>query len=262
MLRHTGVFTHWTRFRRVLSRCNDLVYAEIARRRQKPESRTNDVMDLLLHAEGEPLTDQEIRDQVITLLIAGHETTATAVSWAIERLIRHPNALAAATQEALGGSGTNYAEAVLHETMRLRPTIAFFGRVTRTTFRLGPYDIPPNTLLIPDIRGIHRNSTLYEEPNQFRPERFLGKRPGTYDLIPFGAGAHRCLGDRLALFQGTIFLQTFLRELVLRPVDARGERIKRKAIVYTPGQGATVLAQRRSAEGVRTPANVTAPSPT
>jgi cytochrome P450 len=249
MLRHTGAFTHWPRFRRVLSTCNELVYAEISRRRKDPDHRKSDVMDLLLNADGEPLTDQEIRDQIITLLVAGHETTATAVSWAIERLIRHPQALAAATAEALDESaGTKYAEAVVHETLRLRPTIAFFGRVTRTTFRLGAYDIPPNTLLVPDIRGIHKSSTLYEAPDKFRPERFLEKRPGTYDLIPFGAGAHRCLGDRLAIFQSTIFLQTFLRELVLRPVDPRGERVKRKAIVYTPSHGATVYAQRRTAK--------------
>jgi cytochrome P450 len=248
MLRHAGAFRYWRRFQRALAECNRLVYGEIARRRQS--QRKNDVLDLLLHADGEPLTDQEVRDQIVTLLVAGHETTATAVSWAFERLIRHPQALAAATEEALDESaGSKYAEAVMHETMRVRPIIAFFGRVTRTTFQLGPYAIPPNTLLVPDIRGIHRNSSLYEQPNQFRPERFLAKGPGAYDLIPFGAGAHKCLGDRLALFQSKIVLQTFLRELVLRPVELRGERAKRKAIVVAPSRGATVLVQRRTVQG-------------
>lgn len=244
-LRRTGVFTRWSRFRRVLSECNGLVYGAIAERRKRPDARQSDVLDLLLHAEGEPLTDQEIRDQLVTLLIAGHETTATALSWAIERLIRHPQALAAATEEALVSTGAKYAEAVMHETMRVRPIIAFFGRVTRTTFQLGSYEIPPKTLLVPDIRGIHESSTLYDAPEQFRPERFLGKRPGTYDLIPFGAGSHRCLGDRLALFQSTIFLQTFLRELVLAPADPRDERLRQKAIIYTPSRGATISARRR-----------------
>jgi cytochrome P450 len=246
MLRHAGAFAAWTRFRRVLAHCNELVYGEIRHRRRNPSVRKNDVLDLLLHADGDPLTDQEVRDQVITLLIAGHETTATAVSWAIERLVRHPQALSAATKEALEGSGSNYALSVMHETLRVRPTIAFFGRVTRTTFQLGPYEIPSKTLVVPDVRGIHEASTLYEDPTSFRPERFLEKKPGTYDLIPFGAGSHRCLGDRLALFQSTIFLQTFLRELDLRPVDPRDERVRRKAIVYTPSRGATVYARPRA----------------
>lgn len=246
VFRRTGVFTHWPKFRKVLAECNALLYGEIARRRANPHEDSGDIMDLLLRAEDGALTDQEVRDQVMTLLVAGHETTATAVSWAIERLIRHPDALAAATREALDPSaGKSYAEAVMHETMRVRPPIAFFGRVTRTSFQVGPYEVPPKTLLIPYIRGIHKSMTLYEEPEKFRPERFVDKKPGTYETFAFGAGTHKCLGDRLALFQSTIFLQTFLRELVLTPVETRGERIKRKTIVYTPGRGATVCAQRR-----------------
>jgi cytochrome P450 len=246
VLRHTGAFKYWRRFHRVRGECNRLVYEEIARRRRNLEQRSHDLLDSLLHVDGEPLTDQEIRDQIITMLIAGHETSATALSWAIERLIRHPSALERATAEALAPSGgTDYAEAVMHETMRVRPTIAFYGRVTRQPFRLGRFELAPNTLIMPHLRGIHRNPSVYEAPDEFRPERFIEKKFGAYQFVPFGGGVHKCLGDRLALFQTTLILQTFLRELVLSPANVRGEPTRRKAIVYTPGHGATVIAHRR-----------------
>lgn len=249
LLRFTGAIKYWPRWQRAMTECNRLVYGEIARRRAmlaRSETRSNDVLDVLLHAEGEPLSDQQIRDQIITILVAAHETSATALCWAIERLVRHPRALAKATAEAVEGTGMQYTEAVMNETLRLRPAIAFFGRLTRKPFRLGQYDIAPNTLIMPHLRGIHRNASLYPNPDEFRPERFLERKYTAFEFVPFGAGLHKCLGDRLAMFQTTIFLQSFLRELVLEPVTQRGEPMRRKTIVYTPGFGTVVKAQRRT----------------
>lgn len=246
LLRHVGGLRAWPRMNRVLAACNRLVYREIERRRTDRHSGHGDLLDVLLHAEGEPLSDKELRDQLFTILLAGHETSATATSWAIERLLRHPAALAATTQEALAGTTTAYAEAVINETLRLRPPVFVIGRITRTGYRLGDYALAPNTLILPYLRGIHENPALYHNPRQFQPERFLNTRPGTYTMLAFGGGAHRCLGDRLAIFTATTFLHTILREVELAPVDPADEHITRKAIIYTPSDGTLVRATPRT----------------
>jgi cytochrome P450 family 135 len=233
------------RLAQVLEECEALIYAEIARRRAEPDGERHDLLDLLMQAEGEPLTDLELRDQVMTMLIAGHETSATAVSWAIERLLRHPEALARAIEEARSGDGDAYAEAVVLEALRLRPPIAVVGRVTRQTFQLGEWVLPPGTLVSPYIRGIHESAALYDDPKAFRPERFLDATPPPFTLVPFGGGLHRCLGDRLAVFQSKLFLQTYLREVDLEAASRTDERIKRKAIAYVPGDGTRVRVRGR-----------------
>jgi cytochrome P450 family 135 len=247
LFRRAGVSTAlWPRFKRTLDGSNRLVYDEIARRRANPHYRNNDLLDVLMHADGEPLTDQDLRDQLFTMIIAGHETSATVVCWAIERLIRHPDALAAATAEALAPSGgTHYVEAVIQETLRLRTPIPTMGRVTRTDFRLGDFAIPPKTLLVPHIRRIHERLPLCSQPEEFSPERFLENSSKAHDIIAFGGGAHRCLGDRLTLLQATIFLQTLLRQLILEPVDPSDEPAEFKFIINVPRNDTAVIAQRR-----------------
>jgi cytochrome P450 family 135 len=242
----------WKRMQHVLGECETLIYDEIVRRRATPDQERHDLLALLMQAEGEPLTDVELRDQVMTMLIAGHETSATAVSWAIERLLRHPEALARATEEARSGDSDAYAEAVVLEALRLRPPIAVVGRVTRGTFQLGEWELPPGTLVSPFIRGIHESAALYDDPKAFRPERFLDATPPPYTLVPFGGGLHRCLGDRLAVFQSKLFLQTYLQEADLEPASRSDEKIKRKAIAYVPGDGARVRVRRHVGADART----------
>lgn len=242
MLRRLGALRTWKRFHRVLSHCNGLVFDEIARRRGQVGRYHSDLLDLLMHAEGEPLTDNELRDQIFTILIAGHETSATTASWAIERLMRNPQAMAAAVDEARGGDEQTYLEAVVHETLRLRPPVAVVGRVTRAPLTLGQYRFPPNVLIAPIIRAIHRAPQVHDDPDHFNPDRFLHTPPDTYTVIPFGGGPHRCLGDRLAIFQTKLVLQTILRTVDLAAVDLGDEKVKRKAIAYVPGNGALVRA--------------------
>jgi cytochrome P450 family 135 len=245
LLRSFGAIRWWPRFQRELNRCNQLVFDEIARRRSHPEQEHNDVVDLLLLADGEPVSDDEIRDQVFAIMIGGYDPPATLASWAIERLVRHPQALAAATAEARSSDGqTMYLNAVALETLRLRPPFMFIVRLIRRPLTLGEYHFPEGTAVMSVIPSVHRRPDLYDDPQSFRPERFLHERPTTYGHIPFGGGEHRCLGDRLAIFEVTHILAAVLRSVDLAAVDPRDEPVRLEAGVHTPGHGAIVRATR------------------
>jgi cytochrome P450 len=244
-LRPVGAMRLWPRFQRELHRCNRLVFDEIARRRRHPEVEHNDVVDLLMRAEGEPLSDKEIRDQVVGIMLGGYDPPATAASWAIERLVRTPHALAAATAEARGSDEqTTYLNAVVQESLRLRPPFMFLARLTRQPLTLGEHHFPAGTLILPVIQSVHRYPDLYDDPESFRPERFLQQRPSTYGHVPFGGGEHRCLGDRLATFEVIHILATVLRSVDLAAVDPRDEPVHLESGVQIPGNGATVRASR------------------
>ncbi|OBB91725.1 cytochrome P450 [Mycobacterium sp. 852002-40037_SCH5390672] len=243
-LRSVGGLRLWPRFQRELHRCDELVYDEIARRRRHPELEHHDVVDSLLRANGEALSDKEIRDQVVGIMIGGYDPPATLVSWAIERLVRTPHALAAATAEARGGNDElTYLNAVVQESLRLRPPFMFVTRFVPRPLSLAGHYFPAGTTIMVVIQSVHRHPDLYGDPKSFRPERFLQQRPSTYELIPFGGGEHRCLGDRLAIFEATLILATVLRSLDLATVDRRDEPI-RLEVGLVPGKGATVRATR------------------
>lgn len=235
LVRHLGALDRWPLFRRTLDRCDRQVREEIARRRRDPQPH-HDLLQLLLDAEGEPLGDDEIRDQVFTLLIAGHETTATTISWAVERLLRHPEARDRLVTEARTGTDDAFARAVVSETLRIRPPVFVFARVTRTAYQLGAHTVPPNTLVVPYVRSLHEHEELYDDGRAFRPERFLEAPPGSYTFLAFGGGAHRCLGDRLAVFESSLFLHALFRELDIEPHPAAAEGVRRKAVTYIPGR--------------------------
>jgi cytochrome P450 len=202
------------------------------------------VVDLLMRAE-EPLSDKEIRDQVVGIMLGGYDPPATAASWAIERLVRTPHALAAATAEARGSDEqTTYLNAVVQETLRLRPPFMFLARLIRQPLTLGEHHFPAGTLILPVIQSVHRYPDLYDDPESFRPERFLQQRPSTYGHVPFGGGEHRCLGDRLATFEVIHILATVLRSVDLAAVDPRDEPVHLESGVQIPGNGATVRASR------------------
>jgi cytochrome P450 family 135 len=244
-LRSVGAIRLWPRYQRQLHRCNQLVFDEISRRRSHPEDEHNDVVDLLLRAGGEAVSDKEIRDQVFAIMIGGYDPPATLASWAIERLVHTPHALAAATAEARGSDGqTTYLNAVVLETLRLRPPFMFIARLIRQPLTLGEHHFPAGTAVMSVIPSVHRLPHLYDDPDCFRPERFLHQRPTTYGHIPFGGGEHRCLGDRLAVFEVTHILAATLRSVDLAAVDPRDEPVRLESGVHTPGHGGTVRATR------------------
>jgi cytochrome P450 family 135 len=170
-------------FQRLHDRVDELIYAEIAdRRRAFDLEQREDILSMLLaarHEDGSPMTDREIRDELLTLLVAGHETTATALSWAMERLIRHPDKLARLTEEVQAGD-KEYLEAVVTETLRLRPVISLVARHLRQPVEIGGWELPAGVTVAPSIYLVHRRPDVYPNPERFEPERFTGASPGTY----------------------------------------------------------------------------------
>jgi cytochrome P450 len=243
-LRSMGALRFWPRYRRELLRCERLLYDEITRRRSHPDRTYDDVVDLLLRAEGEPVSDKDIRDQVFAIMIGGYDPPAALGSWVFERLLRHPQALAAATAEARDGGGrTTYIDAVVHETLRVRPPFMFVARLIREPITLGEHHFPAGTMLMVVMSAVHRMPQLYENPESFEPERFLRQRPTFYGHIPFGGGEHRCLGDRVAIFQVTHAVATVLRLVDLEPVEFDDEAIRLEAGVHVPGRHGLVRAR-------------------
>ncbi len=227
---------------------DELVYAEIARRRAEPDlQERSDVFSLLLLAEDEEagrLSDREVRDELLTLLLAGHETTATGLAWTFDLLLHTPAVLARAAD-----GDDEYLDAVVKEALRIRPVIPAVGRVVRgEPFRLGGYEIPPGIEINPSIRVIHRRADLYPQPFEFRPERFLGPdAPDTYTWIPFGGGTRRCLGASFALMEMRIVLRRVLERAVLRAADPKLEQISFRGITLAPQNGVRVVLERATA---------------
>ena len=163
------------------------------------------------------MTDRELRDQLVTMLLAGHETTATAIAWAVERLTRNPDVMRTLVAR-LDEGDTTYLDAVIKETLRSRPVVAQLGRVTTEEVVIDGWTIPPRTMLIVPMAVIHQDPELYPEPNAFRPERFTGDTgPGRYSWLPFGGGTRRCPGASLALLEMRVILSTILRNVELEP---------------------------------------------
>jgi cytochrome P450 len=209
--------------------------------------------------DGEPLTDEELRDELVTLLLAGHETTATSVAWAIERLVRHPEKLARLVAEIDAGAeqgGERYANAVVNETLRVRPVVPVVARVLTQEFQLAGYRLPAGTRVMPSIYLTNRNPRVYDRPEEFRPERFLDSAPDTFAWIPFGGGIRRCIGASFAQLEMKLMLRTMLSELEPSLPDGRwpslgrssrggGEWIRRRAITLVPARGARVVWHKR-----------------
>jgi cytochrome P450 len=245
--RSIGGLSTWRSFNRARSKFDDLLYQEIARRRDSSGD-SDSLLSLLLQAsssDGAPLDDQTLRDQLMTLIVGGHETPASALAWMFERLVRHPAALQRATAEALEGDREDYAECVIQETLRLRPPLSFVARRVKTPFRLGDFVLPPGTLVIPYFLLIHRRADLYPDPLSFRPSRFSDNAPPAYGWVPFGGGAHACLGGHFAYMEIKAILQTVLRRAILAPATERDEPIVRKTVTYVPKHGARVTLQAR-----------------
>jgi cytochrome P450 len=233
--------------RAVLQPVDDALLGEIAKRRQADDlDEREDILSLLLSArdaDGEGLSDRELRDELLTLLLAGHETTATALGWAFERLLRHPDALDRATEDARTGDGS-YLDAVGKEILRMRPVLPIVVRRLREPVTIGGHDLPAGVDVAPCIYLVHHREDLYPEPDAFRPERFLGVKPGTYTWLPFGGGVRRCIGAAFAQFEMTVVLGAVLRSVDLRAVAPESERTSRRTITLVPGRGAEAVPSR------------------
>ena len=236
-----------------LQRLDGLIYAEIARRREQVDlDEREDILSLLLQARdegGQAMTDGELRDELVSLLLAGHETTATATAWAIERLVRNPDKLARLVAEIDAGDQDEYMQAVIHETLRVRPVVPGVVRLLQEPLTVSGYELPAGTRVVPSIYLTNHNPRVYDAPREFRPERFLGQAPDTFAWIPFGGGIRRCIGASFAMLEMKVMLRTMLSELHPRvprgSVWRRGEFNRRRAITLVPAAGARVVWTRR-----------------
>ncbi len=186
------------------------------------------------------MSDVELRDELLTLLTAGHETTATALAWAVERLARHPDKLARLRDEVQAGQ-TAYLDAVVAETLRLRPVISLVGRRLKEPVQIGEWNLPAGISVVPSIYLVHRRPDIYPNPESFEPERFLDDSPGTYTWIPFGGGIRRCLGAAFAQFEMGVVLSELVRQWGIEPARPASEPVLRRAITETPRDDAQVV---------------------
>ena len=241
-----GGVSPWGRLMRCMREVDELVYAEIRRRREQPAG-TGDVLSLLLDARdenGDPMSDSDLRDQLLTMLVAGHETTATALAWTFERLLRSPDALATVRDELETG-GTDYLDAAIKESLRLRPVVPIAARKLTVPYEVDRTLYPAGTVLMPCIYLLHRNPDIYDAPEAFRPERFLGEQPPPYAYIPFGGGVRRCLGSGFALAEMRAVVGTVLRRVDVRAESPADERAVRRAFTLSPRHGTRVVVDRR-----------------
>lgn len=242
-----GAWSPWGRFVRLRQQVNELLYAEIADRRNAPDETRTDILALLLAARdeaGEPLSDIELRDELITLLFAGHETTASALAWALywisylpevrRKLLAEIQAVAPQT-DATAIARLPYLSAVCQETLRLYP-IAFnaFPRMVKQPIEIAGYSLEPGTIVIPSIYLAHHRAATYPNPKEFRPERFLERQFSPYEYLPFGGGNRRCIGSAFALFEMKLVLFTILSQVNLALVQPRPLRPVRRGLTLAP----------------------------
>src|SRR3954451_12669248 len=237
------------RFDALTSRIDEILLAEIADRRADPDTaQRDDICSLLVEArfeDGAPMDDREIRDQLLTLLVAGHETTATALAWTLDLLAHHPEALNRLSGEVDAGEET-YLRAVIAESLRLRPVVPLAGRRLTSDLSVDGLDLPAGTDVTPAIWLTHTRADTYPEPYAFRPERFLDGAPATYAWIPFGGGIRRCLGAAFAELEMRVVLTEILRRRVPRAASPRAERVARRNVTFSPRHGTRILAARRT----------------
>jgi len=248
----------WRSLKRNLAEADTLLYAEIAERRADPNLADRpDALAMLVRAadqQGRHMTDTELRDQLMTLLLAGHDTTANSLSWALERLTRSPQTLAravAAAEASASGdpAGDEYLDAIAKETLRVRPVVFDVGRVLKEPVEVAGYLLPAGVTVIPAIGLVHARDDIYEDAAQFRPERMLGASLSPTTWLPFGGGNRRCLGANLALAEMRIVLREVLRRAELETTTAPGERPRVKGVIQQPHRGGRIrLRALRSAQ--------------
>jgi len=189
------------------------------------------------------MSDEELRDELVTVLAAGHETTATGLAWAMERLLRSPRALAR-LRESLAAGEDDYLDATVKETLRARPVIVDVARKLTAPARIGGYELPAGTFVMAAIAALHYREDLFPEPEEFRPERFLEGKADNYAWIPFGGGVRRCIGAAFAEYEMRIVLRAILERADLSAPDPKPERVKVRNITLAPSRGTRVTLDR------------------
>ena len=243
-----GWVTRSRGYREAMGAVEEAVMDEVRRRKADPEGGSMGVVSMLVRAryeDGSPLSDQDLRDELVTLLSDG--PTSSTLAWTFERLLRHPDKVERLREDVLGGDGS-YLDAVVKETLRLRPPVPVIVRNLLEPMRLGGHDLPAGTTVAPCIHLIHRDERHYPEAHRFLPERFVGKQPGTYTWIPFGGGVRRCLAASYAEMEMKRVLRIVLETTELRAVESDAERARKSAISFAPDQKGLVIAEPRETE--------------
>ena len=242
--RLTGWLGPMKRFQQVRARTDQLIFELIDERRRADDGDRDDVLGMLLearHEDGSPMSAQELRDELMTALVAGHETTASQLAWGLERLAREPHVI-----ERLRAEGDEYLMATIHEILRLRPVLPNAEpRLTKKAVTIGDFEYPPGVALLASAYLVHHDPSVYPDPYAFRPERFVGNAPGTYTWIPFGGGRRRCLGASFALQEMKIVIRAVVDRFELEPASRRPEQTARRSITFSPSGGATVILRER-----------------
>ena len=245
--RSLGRFSPWARFVRSREALDAFIYEEIALRRSEPgHEERDDVLSLLLGArdeEGEPMTDRELRDELVTVLGAGHETTATGLAWAVERLTRNPRVLER-LRASLAAGEEDYMAATVKETLRARPVIVDVARKLKAPATIGEYELPAGTFVLPAIAALHSREDVFPQPERFRPERFLDGKADNYAWIPFGGGVRRCIGAAFAEYEMRTILREFVERAELRPAEPVAEKVRVRNITLAPARGGRVVLER------------------
>jgi cytochrome P450 len=245
-----GRWSPWARHERKRRRFDAIIDSLIAAARADPAiEERNDVLALLLQARyenGEPISDQHIADELLTLLGSGHETTASSLAWAIERLCRHPQLLPRLADEADAG-GSQLREATIWEVLRTRPVLDGTTRRTKTRVRLGDWVLPEDTPIIISIKLAHDVEESFPAATSFNPDRFLGGAPKPAAWIPFGGGVNRCVGAAFAHMEMDVVLRILLRQFSFAPTDAPGERARWRGVATVPARGGRATVYRRTA---------------
>ena len=232
------------RFAQARTETDRLLFDLVDERRAADDEDGDDVLSMLLaarHEDGSPMTQQELRDELMTLLVAGHETTASQLAWTFERLAREPRVLACLREEIAADEDDAYLMATIHESLRRRPVLPNAApRLTMRPVEVGGWEFPAGVCLVVNSYLLHHDPDVYENPYAFRPERFLDSPPGTYTWTPFGGGRRRCLGASFAMLEMGIVLRAVLRRGALEPVGGGPEMPRRRAITISPRAGARV----------------------
>ncbi|SII63990.1 Probable cytochrome P450 [Mycobacteroides abscessus subsp. abscessus] len=254
----------WTAVGRRMAETDALLYAEIAERRADPNlTERTDVLAMLVRAtddDGRTMSDQELRDHLLTSIAAGHETTATALSWVLERLTRHPDALLKAAQAAEASAagdpaGDEYLDAVVKETLRIRPVIFSSGRVLKESVEVGGYQLPAGIMVDPAIGLVHASGAVYPDPARFDPDRMVGTTLSPTTWLPFGGGNRRCLGATFAMVEIRVVLREILRRVELNTTTAPDEKQQAKHVTFVPHRGGSI-----SVRAIRTCAPAVTPT--
>jgi cytochrome P450 family 135 len=264
--RDLGPGSPWRRFLRVRGEVDAILFDEIARRSEAPDlEERDDVLSMLLQArneDGEPMSRKELRDELMTLLLAGHETTATGLAWAFERLARNPRVMTR-LRESLeeDDEGEAYLEAVAKETLRARPVVYDVARKLAAPATVKGWQLPAGAYVVPSITAIHLLRGIYDHADEFRPERFLGgDQPDSYAWIPFGGGRRRCIGAAFATMEMKAVLAEVVARMDVRAVDPKPERMQLHNVTLKPAKGArVVVSDRLRRPAARAPASTAAP---